>query len=123
MANMITEECFGCGACERMCPGEGISQGEKAFVIDPTRCSECVGFYHTQQCARACPVDCCVIDPNNPEAEAELFERAKQLYPEPDSLELGPETSHFQAANRRTLASSLKRVGRRLNPALWSSAP
>ncbi len=118
MANMITEECVNCGACEPMCPGEGISPGEETFVIDPARCTECVGFYHTQQCARVCPVDCCVIDPNNVETEAVLFERAKQLRPEiADSLELGPETSHFQAQNR-TLGSTLKRMGRRLNEAL-----
>ena len=118
MANMITGKCINCGACERMCPGEGISRGEEMFVIDPTRCTECVGFYHTQQCARACPVDCCVIDPNNVESEAVLFERAKKLYPETaDSLELGLETSYFQAQNR-TLAWRLKRVGSRLNAAL-----
>ena len=115
---MITEECFNCGACERMCPGEGISRGEETFVIDPARCTECVGFYHTQQCARVCPIDCCVIDPNNVETEAVLFERAKKLSLNPaDTLELGPETSHFQAQNR-TLGSTLKRVGRGLSEAL-----
>ncbi len=118
MANMITGQCVNCGACERMCPGEGISRGEETFVIDPARCTECVGFYHTQQCARVCPIDCCVIDPNNVETEAVLFERAKKLHPETaDTLELGPETSHFQAQNR-TLGSTLKRVGRRLNEVL-----
>ncbi len=118
MANMITEQCFNCGVCERMCPGEGIFMGEETFVIDPARCTECVGFYHTQQCARVCPIDCCVIDPNNAETEAVLFERAKKLHPETgDTLELGPETSHFQAQNR-TLGSTLKRVARRLNEAL-----
>ncbi len=112
---MITEECFNCGACARMCPGEGISEGEENFVIDPSRCSECVGFYHIQQCARVCPIDCCVIDPNNVETEAVLFERAQKL--RPDTQEPGPETSHFQAQNR-TLGSTLKRMGRRLSEAL-----
>ncbi len=110
MANMITEQCVNCGACESMCPGEGISQVEETFVIDPGRCTECVGFYHTQQCARVCPVDCCVPDPNNVEPEAMLFERARKLRPATtDTLELGPETSHFQAQDR-TLGSALKRV-------------
>jgi ferredoxin len=116
---MITERCVNCGACEPMCPGEGISKGEETFVIDRTRCTECVGFYHTQQCARVCPVDdCCVIDPNNVETEGVLFERAKKLCPETgDTLELGPETSHFQAQNRMR-GSTLKRVGRRISEAL-----
>ena len=118
MATMITEQCFNCGVCERMCPGEAISKGEETFVIDPARCTECVGFHHAQQCARVCPIDCCVIDPNNVEIEAALFERARKLHPETaDTLELGPETSHFQAENR-TLGSTLKRAGRRLNEAL-----
>ncbi len=118
MANMITEACFNCGICERVCPGDGIFRGEENFVIDPARCTECVGFYHTQQCARVCPIDCCVIDPNNVETEAALFERAQKLHSESaDTLELGPETSHFQARNR-TFASTLKRVGRRLSGAL-----
>ena len=116
---MITEQCFNCGVCERMCPSGGIFMGEETFVIDPARCTECVGFYHTQQCARVCPVDdCCVIDPNNVETEAVLFERARKLRGETaDTLELGPETSHFQAQNR-SLGSSFKRVGRRLSEAL-----
>ncbi len=123
MANMITEQCFNCGVCERMCPGEAISRGEETFVIDPGRCTECVGFYHTQQCARVCPIDCCVIDPNNVETEAALFERARKLHLESgDTSELGPETSHFQARDR-TLGSTLKRVGQRLNEALQRSSP
>ena len=123
MANMITELCFNCGVCESMCPGGGISKGEETFVIDPARCTECVGFYHTQQCARVCPVDCCLIDPNNVESEAVLFERARKLNPEMAApLELGPETSHFQARNR-TLGTTLKHVGRRLNHALRGPGP
>ncbi|MFQ5514026.1 MAG: YfhL family 4Fe-4S dicluster ferredoxin [Myxococcota bacterium] len=117
---MITELCFNCGACERMCPSDGISQGEETFIIDPGRCSECVGFYHTQQCARVCPIDCCVIDPNNIETEAVLFERAKKLHPETaHTLELGPETSRFRA-HERTLGSTLRRVGRKLSEAIQS---
>ncbi len=118
MANIITELCFNCGVCESVCPGEGISRGEETFVIDPARCTECVGFYHTQQCTRVCPIACSVVDPNNIETEAVLFERAQKLTPEAaDTLELGPETSHFQARSR-TLGSTLRRVGRRLNEAL-----
>ena len=112
---MITEECVNCGACESMCPGGGISEGEETFVIDPSRCTECVGFHHTQQCARVCPVDCCVVDPNNIEAEAALFDRAQKLQSgRGRTLWLGPETSHYQS-HLRTLGTTLRRMGRRLN--------
>ncbi len=118
MANMITEECVNCGACERMCPGGGISQGEETFVIDPSRCTECVGFHHTQQCARVCPVDCCVIDPNNIETEAVLFERAQKLHDITGrEVVLGPETSHYQA-HKRTLGTTLKKLSRGLTDVL-----
>lgn len=114
MANMITERCVNCGACVDMCPRGGISLGEETHVIDPDLCTECVGHHHTQQCARVCPVDSCVVDPNNPETEAVLFERARKDNPH---LELGPETSHYQA-KRRSLGSTLRRLGRQISDAL-----
>jgi ferredoxin len=79
---MITEECINCGACEPECPNEAISEGDDIFVIDPSRCTECVGHHDDEQCAAVCPVDCCVPDPNIPESEAPLFERAVALHPD-----------------------------------------
>jgi ferredoxin len=97
MATMITEECINCGVCEPECPNEAISEGEETFVIDPSLCTECVGFHDTEQCAEVCPVDCCVPDPNNVEKEEDLFERAKQLHPDKAvELVLSPETSRFR---------------------------
>ena len=81
MATMITEECINCGACEPECPNEAISEGEDIYVIDPARCTECVGHFDEEQCAAVCPVDCCVPDPNNEEPEAALFSRARTLHP------------------------------------------
>ena len=66
MAYMITEECILCGACEPECPNEAISEGEEIYVIDPDKCTECVGFFDEAQCAAVCPVDCCVPDPDHP---------------------------------------------------------
>jgi ferredoxin len=82
MATMITEECISCGACEPECPNEAISEGPDIYIIDPLRCTECVGHFDEEQCAAVCPVDCCVTDPNNGEQEATLITRAKQLHPD-----------------------------------------
>ena len=82
MATMITNECINCGACEPECPNNAISQGETIFVIDPQLCTECVGFHDFEACAAVCPVDCCVTDPNNIEAEEVLIARARALHPE-----------------------------------------
>ena len=69
MATMITGDCINCGACEPECPNNAISQGDPVFVIDPILCTECVGFHDYEACAAVCPVDVCVTDPNNIEAE------------------------------------------------------
>ncbi len=82
MATMITEECINCGACEPECPNEAISEGEDIYVIDPMKCTECVGHFAEEQCAAVCPVDCCVPDPNNVESEEALIARARALHPD-----------------------------------------
>ena|SRR5713226_1212124 len=80
MATMITSDCINCGACEPECPNNAISQGEELYVIDPLLCTECVGFHDYEACAAVCPVDCCVTDPNNIEAEEVLIARARDLH-------------------------------------------
>jgi ferredoxin len=82
MAFKITEECIACAACETECPNEAISEGEEIFIIDPDKCTECVGFYDTQQCADVCPVDCCVPDPDYKESNDELLAKFKKLHPD-----------------------------------------
>ncbi len=97
MATMITEECINCGVCEPECPNEAISEGDETFQIDPQLCTECVGFQETEQCAEVCPVDCCVPDPNNSEAEEVLFQRAQKIHPDKtEDLVLSAETSRFR---------------------------
>jgi ferredoxin len=99
MATTITEECISCGACESECPNEAISLGEEIFVIDPDRCTECVGHNDTQLCAEACPVEVCVDDPDRRENEEILFERAEKIARDRGvTLELNDSTSHFRAA-------------------------
>ncbi len=97
MATMITEECINCGVCEPECPNDAISEGDETFQIDPQLCTECVGFHETEQCAEVCPVDCCVPDPNNCEAEKVLFQRAQKIHPDKtEDLVLSAETSRFR---------------------------
>ncbi len=84
MATKITEDCINCGACEPECPNEAISEGDDTYVIDPTKCTECVGHFDKEQCAAVCPVDCCVPDPEHQETEEALLARAKTLHPGKD---------------------------------------
>lgn len=80
MSTMITEECINCGACEPECPNEAITEGREVYVINPVRCTECVGHFDEEQCAAVCPVDCCVPDPNIQETEVVLLERARTIH-------------------------------------------
>ncbi len=79
MALIITDECINCDVCEPECPNEAISAGENIYVIDPDKCTECVGHYNEPQCQQVCPVDCIPVDPKHVETEARLMERYHQL--------------------------------------------
>jgi ferredoxin len=72
MALMITDECINCDVCEPECPNEAISLGPDYYVIDPRKCTECVGHYDMPQCVEVCPVDCIPHDPAHPETPAQL---------------------------------------------------
>ena len=99
MANMITQDCIACGACEDECPNGAIHLGDDGFAIDPDLCSECVGLSETQKCQEACPLDCCVPDPDRRESEQVLFQRAARIHADrEDKLELDESKSHFRAA-------------------------
>lgn len=79
MAYMITEECINCGACEPECPNQAIKAGDGIYVIDPEKCTECVGYYDEPQCALVCPVDSCVPDPDHKETREGLEAKFKRL--------------------------------------------
>ena len=81
MAYKITEECISCGACEPECANEAISEGEEIYVIDPGKCTECVGNFESPKCVEVCPVDCCIPDPAHKESRAQLLEKWKKLHP------------------------------------------
>jgi len=63
VALMITDECINCDVCEPECPNDAISQGPQIYVIDPAKCTECVGHFDTPQCREVCPVDCIPVNP------------------------------------------------------------
>ena len=96
MATIITSDCINCGACEPECPNTAIYGGgvpwelngqtnpaiaQDIYYIVPSKCTECVGFHDHEACAAVCPVDCCIPDPNNPETETVLLQRARELHP------------------------------------------
>jgi len=81
MAFKITDDCISCGACEAECKNEAISEGEEFYVIDPDRCTECVGNFESPKCAEVCPVDACVPDPDYKESKQELLEKWRKLHP------------------------------------------
>jgi ferredoxin len=75
MALMITDECINCDVCEPECPNDAISMGEEIYVIDPRRCTECVGHYERPQCVEVCPVDCIPLNPEFVESRETLFQK------------------------------------------------
>lgn len=79
MALMITDECINCDVCEPECPNKAISQGETTYVIDPDKCTECVGHFDRPQCREVCPVDCIPNDPARVESPEQLRRKYEAL--------------------------------------------
>ena len=72
MALKITDQCINCDVCEPECPNGAISPGPEIYVIDPKRCTECVGHFEAPQCREVCPVDCIPLDPDHEESRETL---------------------------------------------------
>ena len=81
MAYKITDDCISCGACEPECLNNAISEGETIYVIDPDKCTQCVGYFDSPKCAEICPVDSCEPDPNYEESQEQLLEKWRNLHP------------------------------------------
>ena len=79
MALKITYDCIACAACVEDCPNQAISEGPGIYVIDPQRCTECVGFHDASQCVAICPVDACVPDPDHQETREVLLAKKETL--------------------------------------------
>ena len=79
MALKITDQCINCDVCEPECPNGAIFMGPEIYVIDASRCTECVGHFDAPQCREVCPVDCIPLDPEHVESREVLLERYHRL--------------------------------------------
>ena len=51
-------------------------------MIDPDKCTECVGDFESPKCVEICPiVDCCVPHSDYVESRQELLDKWKKLHP------------------------------------------
>ena len=87
MSLKINELCVNCDVCEPVCPNKAITQGETIYVIDPSRCTECVGHFDEPQCVVVCPVECIDPDAEHPESNEQLLAKLCRLTAESDKRE------------------------------------
>ncbi len=79
MALLITDECTLCDACIEPCPNEAITAGDEIYVIDPFKCTECVGAEDEPQCQLVCPAACIEPNPEFSETKDELQAKYEAL--------------------------------------------
>lgn len=79
MALMIVDPCTACDACEPVCPNKAITAGDPLYIIDPMKCTECVGAEDEPQCRLVCPQDCIIQNPDWEETQDQLLEKYKSL--------------------------------------------
>lgn len=79
MALIIDDECINCDVCEPQCPNDAIYMGPEYYIIQPEKCTECVGHHDEPQCMSVCPVDCIHPNPEWNETPEQLMEKFKQL--------------------------------------------
>jgi ferredoxin len=79
---IIVEKCatapWLCGDCRPECPNGAVST---AHVIDPRKCTECVGARELPNCAQVCPAGACVTDPRYRETKVQLLDKWRGLHP------------------------------------------
>ncbi|MGA7178673.1 MAG: 4Fe-4S binding protein [Thiobacillaceae bacterium] len=62
MALEIIESCVNCYACEPLCPNQAIYMACPHFLIDPDKCTECLGDFDDAQCSSICPIEGAIVD-------------------------------------------------------------
>jgi ferredoxin len=80
MALLINADCTACDACKPVCPNDAIAVGNPIYVIDPLRCTECVGAEDEPQCKLVCPADCIEQHPDFVESPEELQAKYDSLH-------------------------------------------
>lgn len=66
-------QCTNCTACEAECPNVAISEKNGTYVINPKKCTECIGHFDSPQCVAVCPVEnTVVIDTGYPRYQASV---------------------------------------------------
>jgi ferredoxin len=81
MALLIDSSCINCAACETECPNQSISAGDPVFLVDPERCTECVGAYNEPCCLQACPIEGAIVpDPARRDSREVLLARYQRLH-------------------------------------------
>ena len=86
MALIITDECINCDCCEPECPNDAISMGPEYYIIDPNRCTECVGHFDEPQCVQICPVECIPVNFDLDESREQLHAKYLRLQEEKEAL-------------------------------------
>ena len=81
MAYQITDACAMCGMCMAECTNDAISEAEDTMVIDPERCTECVGSNPSPRCVKVCPNEAVVLDPAHEETKEQLLAKWEALHP------------------------------------------
>lgn len=79
MALRILDSCINCDVCAPACPNGAIQQGERIYVIEPSKCTECVGHFDESQCVVVCPVECIELDPDCVESPEQLRDKFERL--------------------------------------------
>jgi ferredoxin len=80
MALVINDDCTACDACVEPCPNNAISAASPIYIIDPAKCTECVGAHDQPQCVDVCPADCIVPDPKHRETPEQLKAKYDSLH-------------------------------------------
>ena len=65
MAFKIIDSCVNCWACEPLCPSQAIREAKPHFLIEASKCTECLGDYADPQCASICPVEGAIVNELN----------------------------------------------------------
>lgn len=82
MSIRINEYCIACGWCQPLCKNGAIKEGENMqYAIDPSRCTECVGWYDSPECINVCFQLACEPDPAHKESHEQLIAKWKKLHP------------------------------------------